>query len=349
MARAERDPAGLSDDEYALLLTTTGEHLDALTGIADRVRRLTVGETISLVVNRNLTSGGLGTEFTLDDAAAIATDAWELGATELCIQGMLPPDQPATGYLELARAVKAAAPGLHLHAFRPQDVDDLAVRGGLGLAGALDALRDAGVNTMPGTGVKVLGEGIRRRVAPSDLPIDRWLEIVEAAHLAGFRTSSVLFFGHVETAADRIQHLRQLLAMQDRTGGFTEFVPIPAPAASLAPGSPIGTPLVVGRSAIDEKRAMTAVSRLLLTGRIQHLQVPWPRVSVDDATTLLRSGADDLGGALLDGRVLPEAGVEHGRELLPADAERLAHRMLRGFRLRTTTYGDPAASRASAA
>ena len=349
LARAERDPAGLSDDEYALLLTTTGEHLDALTGIADRVRRLTVGETISLVVNRNLTSGGLGTEFTLDDAAAIATDAWELGATELCIQGMLPPDQPATGYLELARAVKAAAPGLHLHAFRPQDVDDLAVRGGLGLAGALDALRDAGVNTMPGTGVKVLGEGIRRRVAPSDLPIDRWLEIVEAAHLAGFRTSSVLFFGHVETAADRIQHLRQLLAMQDRTGGFTEFVPIPAPAASLAPGSPIGTPLVVGRSAIDEKRAMTAVSRLLLTGRIQHLQVPWPRVSVDDATTLLRSGADDLGGALLDGRVLPEAGVEHGRELLPADAERLAHRMLRGFRLRTTTYGDPAASRASAA
>lgn len=349
LARAEGDPAGLGDDEYALLLTATGEHLDALTGIADLARRHTVGETISLVVNRNLTSSGLGTVFTLDDAAEIAADAWELGATELCIQGMLPPDQPATGYLDLARAVSAAAPGLHLHAFRPQDVDDLAVRGGLGLAAALDALRDAGVHTMPGTGVKVLDEGIRRRVAPTDLPIDRWLEIVETAHRAGLRTSSVLFSGHVETAADRVAHLRRLLAIQDRTGGFTEFVPIPAPAAALAPGSPSGIPLVPGRSPIDEARAQMAVARLMLTGRIQHLQVPWPRLSLDDAATLLRSGADDLGGALLDGRVLPEAGVEHGRELLPADAERLAHRMLRGFRLRSTTYADPPSSRASAA
>ena len=349
IARAEGDPAGLGDEEYALLLTATGEHLDTLTRIADLTRRHTVGETVSLVVNRNLTSSGLGTVFTLDDAAAIAADAWALGATELCIQGMLPPEQPATGYLELARAVTAAAPGLHLHAFRPQDVDDLAVRGGLGLAGALDALREAGVDTMPGTGVKVLDEGIRRRVAPADLPIDRWLEIVETAHEAGFRTSSVLFFGHVETAVDRVAHLRRLVAIQDRTGGFTELVPIPAPAAALAPGAPSGIPLVAGRAAIDEARAMTAVARLMLTGRIQHLQVPWPRLSLDDAATLLRSGGDDLGGALLDGRVLPEAGVEHGRELLPADAERLAHRMLRGFRRRTTTYGDPAASRASAA
>jgi FO synthase len=367
LARAQADPAGLGDDEYALLLTATGEHLDTLTGIADLARRHTVGETITLVVNRNLTSSGLRSlsalrlaplaqeprseskgVFTLDDAAAIAADAQDLGATELCIQGLLPPDQPATGYLELARVVKASAPGLHLHAFRPQDVDDLATRGGMGLARALDALREAGVDTMPGTGVKVLDEAIRRRVAPNDLPIDRWLEIVETAHKAGFRTSSVLFFGHVESAADRVAHLRTLLAMQDRTGGFTEFVPIPAPAVALAPGSPSGIPLVPGRSSIDEARAQMAVARLMLTGRIQHLQVPWPRLSLDDARVLLRSGGDDLGGALLDGRVLPEAGVEHGRELLPADAQRLAHTMLRGFRLRTTTYADPGAERSRA-
>ena len=348
LTRAAADPTGLDDDQLALLLTATGQHLDALTELADLARRHTVGDAISLVVNRNLTSSGLGSVFSLDDAAAIAADAWELGATELCIQGMLPTTQSATGYLDLVRVVKDAAPGLHLHAFRPQDVDDLAARGCLGLAGALDAQREAGVDTMPGTGVKVLDESIRRRVAPNDLPVARWLEIVEAEHRAGFKTSSVLFTGHVETAADRVAHLRELLRIHDRTGGFTEFVPIAAPAAALAPGALSGVPLVAGRSAIDEARAQVAVARLMLSGRIPHVQIPWPRMTLEDAAVLLRSGGDDLGGALLDGRVLPEAGVEHGRELPVAEAQRLAHRLLRPFRQRTTTYAEPTAERKAA-
>jgi FO synthase len=182
-------------------------------------------------------------------------------------------------------------------------------------------------------------------VAPNDLPIARWIEVVEAAHAAGFSTSSVLFSGHVETAADRVAHLRTLLRIQERSHGFTEFVPITAPAAALAPGAPSGVPLVAGRSAIDEARAQVAVSRLMLSGRIQHVQIPWPRLDLDEAAVLLRSGGDDLGGALLDGRVLPEAGVEHGRELPVAEAQRLAHRLLRPFRQRTTTYGEPSAER----
>ena len=216
---AASDPLSLDDAEWVALLEATGGDLDALTATADDVRRYTVGEAVTLVVNRNLTSSGLRTTadddpttFTLDDVGAIAADAWQLGATELCVQGLLPATEDPDGYLEIARAVKAAAPGLHLHAYRPQDVWDLAERGGLGLDGALAALREAGVDTVPGTGVKVLSERVRGLVAPGDIEIDRWTVGITAAHRAGFRSTSVLFYGHVETAAERIAHLRLLRA-----------------------------------------------------------------------------------------------------------------------------------------
>ncbi|MGA7148538.1 MAG: radical SAM protein, partial [Microbacterium sp.] len=301
-----------------------------------------VGEAVSLVVNRNLTSSGLRrvatddpATFTLDDVGAVAADAWDLGATELCVQGLLAPDQDPTGYLDIARAVKAAAPGIHLHAYRPQDVRDLADRGGLGLDGALAALREAGVDTVPGTGVKVLSERVRQVVAPGDLEIDLWIDGIVAAHRAGLRSTSVLFYGHVETAAERIAHLRTLRAIQDETRGFTEFVPIPLP------GQAGGVPLIAGRAALDEHRAMVAVSRLLLSGSIPHIQIPWTRVGRAASAVLLQSGGDDLGGTLLDGRVKPEAGIEHGQELPVRDAEAIAARLFRPFRLRSTDYREP--------
>jgi len=328
------EPAeGTLDEDWERLLLATGEELEALVARADAARRYTVGEVVTMVVNRNLTSSGLGTAFGLEDVAAIARDAADLGATEICVQGLLPPGEPATGYLDIVRAIRAAAPGLHIHALRPQDIDDLAVRGGLGLDGALAAMREAGVDTFPGTGVKLLDEAIRERVAPTDLPVGRWEEIVRAAHAAGLRSTSVIFTGHVETAADRVAHLRRLAGIQRDTGGFTEFVPIPMPGRR--------TPLVEGRSPLDEHRAMVAVSRLLLGPLVQHVQIPWTRVGTGHAGALLRAGGDDLGGTLLDGRVRPEAGVEHGRELPLAEGEAIARRLLRGFRQRTTTYGVP--------
>ncbi len=188
---------------------------------------------------------------------------------------------------------------------------------------------------MPGTGVKVLSERVRALVAPGDVEIDRWVDAVTAAHRAGFRSTSVLFYGHVETAEERIAHLRRLRGIQDVTGGFTEFVPIPLP------GPAGGVPLVAGRAPIDEHRAMVAVSRLLLSGSIPHIQIPWTRVGRETAAVLLQSGGDDLGGTLLDGRVLPEAGAEHGLELPVADAARIAARLFRPFRRRTTDYREP--------
>ncbi|GAA2977540.1 FO synthase [Microbacterium terrae] len=352
---AASDPLALDDAEWVALLEATGRDLDALTAVADDVRRYTVGEAITLVVNRNLTSSGFtrgvpagAQAFGIDDVAAIAADAVGLGATEICVQGRLDPGVDAEAYLDIARTVKRAAPGIHLHAYRPQDVRDLADRGGLGLDGALAELRAAGVDTVPGTGVKVLSERVRRLVAPDDLPIDRWTEGIAAAHATGFRSTSVLFYGHVETAGERIAHLRELRRLQAAAaktgsgGGFSEFVPIPLP------GRLGGVPLVAGRSPIDEHRAMVAVSRLLLSGSIPHIQIPWTRVGRADAAVLLRSGGDDLGGTLLDGRVKPEAGIEYGQELPVADAAAIAARMFRPFRLRTTTYAEAGVNRGGA-
>ncbi|WEG08333.1 7,8-didemethyl-8-hydroxy-5-deazariboflavin synthase CofG [Microbacterium horticulturae] len=334
-------PLSLDDGDWERLLRATGRDLDALTQTADDVRRYTVGEAVSIVVNRNLTTTGFReapagdpATFTLDDVAAIAADAHELGATELCIQGRVPDAADPAVYLDIVRAAKSAAPELHLHAYRPQDVWDFAERSGLELDAALRALRDAGVGTVPGTGVKVLSERVRALVAPGDLEIDRWTAGITAAHRAGLRSTSVLFYGHVETAAERIAHLRALRAIQGETGGFAEFVPIPLPAPAG------GVPLVDGRSPLDEHRAMVAVSRLLLNGSIRHIQIPWTRVGREVTKTLLQSGGDDLGGTLLDGRVRPQAGIEAGLELPVADAAAMASHLFRPFRQRATDYAE---------
>nr|WP_184752585.1 7,8-didemethyl-8-hydroxy-5-deazariboflavin synthase CofG [Microbacterium thalassium] len=344
--RAAADPLALDDAEWAELLTATGTGLETVVETADDVRRYTVGEAVSLVVNRNLTSSGFTTgapaaphEFTLADAAAVARDAVDLGATEICVQGRLDETVSPHAYADIARAITDAAPDIHLHAYRPQDVWDLADRAGIGLEQALAELRDAGVDTMPGTGVKVLSERVRRLVAPDDLDIARWSDGIRAVHEAGFRTTSVLFYGHVETADERVTHLRMLRRIQSRTGGFTEFVPIPLP------GPAGGVPLVAGREPVDEHRAMVAVSRLMLSGSIPHVQIPWTRVGRDVAATLLQAGGDDLGGTLLDGRVKPEAGIEHGQELPVEAARAIAARLFRPFRLRTTDYRDVGAQR----
>ncbi|KQZ05824.1 2-phospho-L-lactate guanylyltransferase [Microbacterium sp. Root53] len=340
--RAASEPSTLDDAEWEALLRAEGADADALAATADDVRRYTVGEALTIVANRNVASTGFRRRRTgepdtydLDALAEIARDAADLGLTEICVQGLVAPSEDAESYLDIARTIKHAAPGMHLHAYRPQDVADLADRSGRGLAGALAAMRESGVDTVPGTGVKVLSERVRRLVAPGDLEIDRWRENIVAAHEAGFRSTSVLFYGHVETAAERIAHLRELADIQSRTRGFTEFVPIPLP-------EPLGggVPLVPGRRPLDEHRAMAAVSRLLLSGAIPHIQIPWTRHGVPMSIELLRSGGDDLGGTLLDGRVLPGAGVERGLELPLAEARRIAAGLFRPFRQRSTTYGD---------
>ncbi len=321
--RAAADPPGLCDADYVALLRSRGDELDRLAALADDLRRSVVGATVSLVVNRNLSSDLCSDP---DLVAQVAADAWDLGATELCIQGTAPADTPADIYEQVAAAVKRGAPRLHLHAFRPADVLDGARRTGRSLGDHLRVLAGAGVDTVPGTGVKILDEAYRARAFPNDVPVDQWLESITAAHAVGLRSTSVMFYGHGETLGQRVDHLRRLRTIQSETGGFTEFVPMPLPG---------------NKPDLAEARAVHAVARLILYGSINHHQAPWTRLGLDGATAALRSGADDLGGTLLDGRVLPEAGVEFGRELPVETAKRIAKTLGRTLRLRTTTYGTP--------
>jgi len=321
LSRAAAAPSGLCDDDYVQLMATRGDDLDRLAAIADELRRAVAGATLSMVVNRNLGSD-LVTD--PDDVARVAADAWHLGATEICIQGVAPPDAPADVYERIAAAVKHGAPGLHLHAFRPADVADGARRSGRSVRAQLNALRAAGVDSVPGTGVKILDEEYRAHAFPADLPIPLWTESILTAHAVGLRSTAAMFYGHGETLHQRVRHLRTLCALQDRTGGFTELVPMPLPGAAVD---------------LDDARAVHAVSRLLLHGSINHVQAPWTRLGVDGATAVLRAGADDLGGTLLDGHVLPAHGVEHGHEMTVAAAQEIARTLGRTLRLRTTTYG----------
>ncbi|WP_313405106.1 7,8-didemethyl-8-hydroxy-5-deazariboflavin synthase CofG [Aeromicrobium sp.] len=321
LTRAERDPADLSDHEYVELLTVTGRDLDRLAGLADELRRSVVGSTVSLVRNRNLGSDRVtDPEF----VAAVATDAVALGATELCIQGTAPQDTPPDVYEQMVRAARAAAPDLHLHAFRPADVVDGARRTGRTVAEQYAALQAAGVDTVPGTGVKVFDEAYRAERFPEDLPVDLWESSIRAAHALGLRSTSVLFYGHGESPAQIVRHLRKLAQIQADTGGFNELVPMAFPG---------------GEHTDDQHRAVHAVARLVLHGRINHVQAAWTRLGAEGTVLVLRSGADDLGGTLHDGRVLPEAGVEFGHEMTVPAAEAIAKTLGRQLRLRTTTYG----------
>ncbi|WP_078700199.1 7,8-didemethyl-8-hydroxy-5-deazariboflavin synthase CofG [Aeromicrobium choanae] len=321
LSRAANDPSGLSDDEYVRLMTSTGSDLDRLARLADELRRSVAGATVSLVQNRNLGSDRVTDP---DLVARVAADAVDLGATELCIQGTAPADAPADVYEQLLRAARAAAPGLHLHTFRPADVIDGARRTGRTVADQYAALAAAGADTVPGTGVKVLDEAHRARHFPGDLPVDEWEQAIRAAHGLGLHSTSVLFYGHGESPLQRVRHLRRLRQIQADTGGFNELVPMAFPGGDHSP---------------DEHRAVHAVARLLLHGSISHVQAAWTRLGVEGAIDVLRSGADDLGGTLYDGRVVPEAGVEYGQELTIPAAERIARTLGRQLRLRTTTYG----------
>jgi FO synthase len=271
--------------------------------------------------------------------SALVAEAWELGATEICLQGPLPPGS-AYDYLDLIAAVKAAAPQIHLHAFRPAELLDGAARRGMPLAEFLIAARQAGLGSVPGTAARILDDGVRARMMGGpDVPVSQWVEVIEAAHRAGLTSTSTMIVGHVETPAHQVAHLRLLAGLQDRTGGFTEFIPmpfVPAAAAATAPGL-VGAK-VTGPS-WRQSRAVHAVARLMLHERIGNIQAAWPKYGLDASADLLRGGANDLGGLLLDGRLAPDAGAEAGLVLTLGDVERVARELDRPLRQRTTGYG----------
>jgi FO synthase len=211
----------------------------------------------------------------------------------------------------------------------------------MALAEFLVAARQAGLGSVPGTAARVLDDGVRTRMmGRPDLPVSQWTEVIEAAHQAGLTSTATIVFGHVETPAQQVAHLRLLAGIQDRTGGFTEFIPmpfVPAAAAVTAPGL-IGQD-VPGPS-WRQSRALHAVARLMLHGRVANIQAAWPKYGLDASVDLLRGGANDLGGLLLDGRLAPDAGAEGGLVLTLDDVRGVARELGRPLRQRTTRYGQ---------
>ncbi|TLQ01098.1 7,8-didemethyl-8-hydroxy-5-deazariboflavin synthase subunit CofG [Nesterenkonia salmonea] len=334
--RAESEPAALSDADYAELLRCNGTVLEELCRIADAVRADSVGDRLTYAVNRNVNSalydpagerGGL----TDADLRSIAAEAAAAGATELCIQGLIPPELPGAAYFDLVDALRSGA-ALHLHAYRPAEIADAAARVGVPAAQIHARLIDHGVGSVPGTAARILDDAIRDQLtAGTDIPAARWLELIRSAHRAGLRSTATMNYGHIETPEHIVAHLRQLRSLQEETGGFTEFIAMPIiPQDIPVPG--------VTRMADDRlSRAVHAVSRLLLSGAINHVQAAWPKFGLGTAQTVLTGGADDLGGVLLDG-TRPEADPEAGRSLTLADVRRLATTLGRTPVQRSTVY-----------
>ena len=361
---AERDPAGLSDADALTLMTCDGDALEALAGLADDLRRDAVGDDVTFVVNRNINFTNVcytGCRFcafaqrrtdadayslSLDEVSARAAEAWSVGATEVCMQGGIDPELPGTAYADLARAVKAGAPDLHLHAFSPMEVANGVARTGLSVREFLVSLREAGVDSLPGTAAEILDDDVRWVLTKGKLPTAAWVEVVTTAHSLGIPTTSTMMYGHVDTPAHWVAHLKLLAGIQRDTGGFTEFVPLPFVHTS----SPIYLAgLARPGPTVRDNRAVHAMARLLLHTLVPHVQASWVKLGPEACAQVLAGGVDDLGGTLMEETISRMAGSMHGSRKSVEELEALAGSSGRPTRQRSTTYGAISAERHAAA
>ncbi|MET9708770.1 bifunctional FO biosynthesis protein CofGH [Nocardiopsis alba] len=367
---AERDPAGLSDDEALALLHADGDALEALTGLADRVRRDTVGDDVTYVVTRNINFTNVcytGCRFcafaqrrtdadaytlSLDQVADRAEEAWKAGATEVCMQGGIHPDLPGTAYFDIAAAVRERVPDMHIHAFSPMEVVNGAARTDLPIREWLTRAREAGLDSIPGTAAEILDDEVRWILTKGKLPAREWIEVITTAHDLGIPTTSTMMYGHVDSPDHWVAHLKLLRSLQERSlehngrPGFTEFVLLPfvhtsAPIylAGLARTGPT----------VRENRAVHALARLLLHGRIDNIQGSWVKLAEDTFRQLLEGGVNDAGGTLMEETISRMAGSGQGSYKTISDIKALVEPTGRPLRQRTTTYGPVPEERLRAA
>jgi FO synthase len=327
--------AELAALEAAPLFAARGPDAAALFAAADALRREQCGEQVGYVVNRNINftnvcvksckfcafSRELRSEqaylLDLPEIVRRAREAEALGATEVCLQAGLLPDARGGLYLEIVRALREAVPSLHIHAFSPEEVRYGAALQRLSVREFLRALRDAGLGSLPGTSAEILDDSVRARIAPGRLNSAQWIEVIETAHELGIPTTATMMFGHVESHEQRAQHLALLRSLQAQSGGFSEFVPLSfvhaeAPLflrGELGPGAR-------GPDA-DEVACVYAVARLMLGARFRNIQVSWVKQGFAQAARMLRCGANDLGGTLINESISTSAGAEHGQLATP--------------------------------
>lgn len=336
--------APLADADWILLLQAQGDELDELCNMADVARRDAVGDELTFVANRNFETGTVLDLVEVPLLEDLVTEAWTLGATEICMQGPVPATRPASDYLTVIERIRAVAPEMHLHAYRVPEVIDAAQRLGVSVREFYLAAQAAGVGTVPGTAAQVLDDSIREALSPNGqaLPVEAWVETITTAHDVGLKSTATMLYGHLERPDHQVAHLRLLGDIQARTGGFTELILMPM-VPELAP--PHLRDVATGSASLRETRAVHAVARLVLRESFDHVQAAWTKLDAEALTAVLRGGADDVGGVLIDGTLLPSAGPESGRQLVPAEVERLAADLGRTVRQRTTPYGSAPAER----
>ncbi len=355
LAAAERDPSGLSHAHALALMTAAeGPELEVVCALADDLRRDAVGDEVTYVVNRNINFTNIcytGCRFcafaqrktdadaytlSLHEIAARAVAAVAAGATEVCMQGGIDPELPGTAYFDLARAVKQAAPTLHLHAFSPMEVMNGVARTGLSVRDFLVAAHEAGVDSLPGTAAEILDDDVRWILTKGKLPTSRWVEVVTTAHQVGLPTTSTMMYGHVDHPGHWVTHLRTLADIQRDTGGFTEFVPLPFVHQS----SPIYLAGVARPGpTVRDNRAVHAVARIMLHGLVRNIQCSWVKLGPETCTQVLRGGVNDLGGTLMEETISRMAGSTNGSRKEVAELEAMAALAGRPARQRSTTYG----------
>jgi FO synthase len=362
-----RGGAALSEAELVRLFRARGEEFTAVCATADALRRAQCGDVVSYVVNRNInytnicyfkcqfcafSKGKLsenlrGRPYDLDsdEIARRTREAWDRGATEVCMQGGIHPEYTGRTYLDIIGIVHGAAPAMHVHAFSPLEVWQGARTLGRSLRDYLGELKAAGLGTLPGTAAEVLDDEVRAILCPDKISTAQWLEVMETAHEVGLRTTATLMYGHVDRYEHWARHLLRILEVQRRTGGFTEFVPLPF--------VPMEAPIYLkGRArrgpTFREAVLVHAVARLALHPHIPNIQASWVKMGHAGVRACLNAGCNDLGGTLMNETITRAAGASHGQETGPAEMEAMISELGREPRQRTTLYGEVSIERHAA-
>ncbi len=358
----------LSETEITALFAAREADVEHICAAADRLRQDVSGTTVTFAVNRNINYTNMCTYrcrfcafsrgkahkdlrgepylLDMDEIARRTTEAWERGATEVCLQGGIHPSFTGDTYLEICRTVKRAAPDMHVHAFSALEITHGAATLGISIREFLQRLQAAGLGTLPGTAAEILDDAVRARLCADKINTSEWLAVMRTAHELGIRTTATIMFGHVETPVSWARHLLLLRDLQAETGGFTEFVPLPfvhMEAPMYLKGEARRGPTY------REVRLMHAVSRLVLHPFITNIQASWVKLGEQGVLDCLQAGVNDLGGTLMNESISRAAGASFGQELPPREMRRLIEAAGRDWRIRNTLYGDAAAEQAAKA